>query len=74
MSNQTKEDVLMFKNFDSDRAVPAQCETFMLVWRTSADWVQLLRMRRFCILMCREMRFQGRVLRFGRWCSRILSA
>lgn len=27
MSNQTSEDVLIFKNFDSDRRVPAQCET-----------------------------------------------
>jgi hypothetical protein len=26
MSNQTREDVLMFKNFDSDGGVGAQCE------------------------------------------------
>jgi hypothetical protein len=32
MSNQTKDDVLMFKNFDSDRTMPAQCEVLPLDW------------------------------------------
>jgi hypothetical protein len=27
MSNQTNEDVLMFKNFDSDKSISAKCET-----------------------------------------------
>jgi hypothetical protein len=61
MSDQTKEDVLMFKNFDSDRTVPAQCEILIMVYRMTADFVQLLHMRRSCILVCPGMRPHGRV-------------
>jgi len=42
MSNQTKEDVLMFKNFDSDRSMLAQCMWDPgkgMEWRMYADAV-----------------------------------
>ena len=76
MSKQSKNDVLIFKNFDSKKGVSAQCEYGNLHFALKSERailtkVQMHHMRPFCIQMFRPIQYRAKVLKSVPLSSRI---